>query len=188
MMITTFKLIPFQNKLVALAFTASGGMTYIPTTGNYKVFEILYYSTRSKNPKTQEFWRSPKLFLLFAIPRLSKTSLLELFPGAGIKYIRSSGSAGKILSFDYVNHTATIQLPSGVRKFFSIYSLASLGSVSLSDKKHVSNTKAGYWKTYGKKSIVRGVAMNPVDHPHGGRTKAIKYPRTPWGKTTKFKR
>ena len=39
----------------------------------------------------------------------------------------------------------------------------------------------------GKKPKVRGVAKNPTDHPHGGRTKAIKYPRTPWGKTTKFK-
>jgi large subunit ribosomal protein L2 len=39
----------------------------------------------------------------------------------------------------------------------------------------------------GKKSIVRGVAMNPVDHPHGGRAKSIKYPRTPWGLTTKYK-
>jgi large subunit ribosomal protein L2 len=49
------------------------------------------------------------------------------------------------------------------------------------------NGKAGYWKIYGKKPLVRGVAMNPVDHPHGGRGKSIKYPRTPWGKTTKFK-
>jgi large subunit ribosomal protein L2 len=70
---------------------------------------------------------------------------------------------------------------------FSIYSLAAFGAVSLSDKKHTTNTKAGHLKVYGKKSIVRGVAMNPVDHPHGGRTKSIRYPRTPWGKTTKFK-
>jgi large subunit ribosomal protein L2 len=49
------------------------------------------------------------------------------------------------------------------------------------------NTKSGYWRSFGLKSIVRGVAMNPVDHPHGGRTKAIRYQRTPWGKTTKYK-
>ena len=78
-------------------------------------------------------------------------------------------------------------MPSGVRKSFSLYSLTSLGAVSLKIKKLVVNTKAGFWKRYGKKSQVRGVAMNPVDHPHGGRTKAIKYPRTPWGKTTKKK-
>jgi large subunit ribosomal protein L2 len=53
--------------------------------------------------------------------------------------------------------------------------------------KKSANGKAGYWRSFGLKSIVRGVAMNPVDHPHGGRTKAVKYPRTPWGHTTKYK-
>ena len=72
------------------------------------------------------------------------TSLLELYPGAGIKYIRSSGSSGKILNFDPSTHTALIKLPSGVKKLFSFYSLASIGAVSLADKKHVTNNKAGY--------------------------------------------
>jgi large subunit ribosomal protein L2 len=53
-------------------------------------------------------------------------------------------------------------------------------------KKYV-NGKAGFWRSFGHKPIVRGVAMNPVDHPHGGRTKAIKHQRTPWGLTTKYK-
>jgi len=113
------------------------------------------------------------------LPRLSKISLLELFPGRGVQYIRSAGSRGKLIKFDHDRHTALIQLPSGVRKFFSIYSLGSLGSIALGSKKSTANTKAGFYKNQGVKSIVRGVAMNPVDHPHGGRTKAIKYPRTP---------
>jgi large subunit ribosomal protein L2 len=49
------------------------------------------------------------------------------------------------------------------------------------------NTKAGYWRSFGVKSIVRGVAMNAVDHPHGGRTKSVKTPQTPWGFVTKKK-
>jgi large subunit ribosomal protein L2 len=49
------------------------------------------------------------------------------------------------------------------------------------------NVKSGYWRSFGVKPIVRGVAMNPVDHPHGGRTKAVRYQRTPWGHTTKYK-
>jgi large subunit ribosomal protein L2 len=57
----------------------------------------------------------------------------------------------------------------------------------LPENKRYKNTKSGYWRSFGCKPIVRGVAMNPVDHPHGGRTSTIKYPRTPWGKTTKFK-
>jgi len=186
--ITTFRLIPFQNKLVALSFTASGGMNYIPTTEHFQIFDLLYYAFRTPTVRTQDFWKHPKLFMLYEIKRLSSISLLELTPGLGIQYVRSSGSSAKLVHFDLNQHTALIKLPSGVRKLFSIYSLASLGAVSLSEKKYVTNTKAGYWKTYGKKSIVRGVAMNPIDHPHGGRTKAIKYPRTPWGKTTKFKK
>jgi large subunit ribosomal protein L2 len=62
-----------------------------------------------------------------------------------------------------------------------------LGRISISENKNFLNGKAGYWRSFGFKSLVRGVAMNPVDHPHGGRTKSVKYQRTPWGKTTKFK-
>ena len=54
-----------------------------------------------------------------------------------------------------------------------------LGQLSLQDNVNCLNGKAGYWRSFGSKSLVRGVAMNPVDHPHGGRTKSVKYPRTP---------
>jgi large subunit ribosomal protein L2 len=133
------------------------------------------------------YLKDPSLFLIYKIKRLSKVSLLELFPGSGIQYARSSGSYAKLIKLDLPAHVATIQLPSGVKKVFSIYSLVSLGSVSLKIKKKITNTKSGFYRVFGKKSMVRGVARNPVDHPHGGRTKSIKYPRTPWGKTTKFK-
>ena len=72
-----------------------------------------------------------------------------------------------------------VYLPSGVRKIVSIFSLALPGRSACFEKRLIRNTKAGFRKRFGFKSIVRGVAMNPVDHPHGGRTKAIKYPRTP---------
>jgi len=54
-------------------------------------------------------------------------------------------------------------------------------------KKYFHHTKSGYWRKFGKKATVRGVAMNPVDHPHGGQSKAIRYQRTPWGHTAKHK-
>lgn len=183
--ITTFKLIPFQNKLVSLSFLASGGITYLPATDLFKVFGFIYFVPKlsSLNPYLTE----PTLFLLASVKRLSKVSLIELFPGAGIQYARSSGTFSRLVKIDFNNHTALLQLPSGVRKLFSLYSLASLGPVALKNKRLAMNTKSGYWRSYGVKSIVRGVARNPVDHPHGGRTKAIRYPRTPWGKTTKFK-
>ena len=69
----------------------------------------------------------------------------------------------------------------------SVLLMCRLGCLEPKDHKNMNNTKSGYWRALGIKSTVRGVAKNPVDHPHGGRTKSIKYPRTPWGKTTKFK-
>jgi len=74
---------------------------------------------------------------------------------------------------------ALIKLPSGVRKVFSIYSIGSLGCPALKENSGTNLTSAGYGRSLGKKPQTRGVAKNPVDHPHGGRTKSIKYPRTP---------
>ena len=104
-----------------------------------------------------------------------------------MQYARSAGTWAKIIKVDSINHIAFVKLPSGVRKFFSLYSSLMLGPSALKLKRKTANTRSGFWRSYGVKSKVRGVAMNPIDHPHGGRTKSIKYPRTPWGKTTKFK-
>lgn len=110
---------------------------------------------------------------------MTRISFLSALPNKNIQYIKSSGSYGILVHLNMLNHTAVVKLPSGIKKIFSIYTLASYGAVSLSLKKKLSNTKCGFWKSFGKKSIVRGVARNPIDHPHGGRTKSIKYPRTP---------
>jgi large subunit ribosomal protein L2 len=125
--------------------------------------------------------------MIFQIKKLSFISCLELLPGLGAQYVRSSGTKARIIKLDSSSHSALIQLPSGVKKIFSYYSFVMLGRLSLAENLNFLNGKAGYWRSFGLKSLVRGVAMNPVDHPHGGRTKAVKYPRTPWGKTTKFK-
>jgi len=67
------------------------------------------------------------------------------------------------------------------------YSVGSIGQYPFNSKKYRVQSNAGFKKVLGKKSLSRGVAKNPIDHPHGGRSKAIKYQRTPWGKTTKYK-
>jgi hypothetical protein len=171
-LVTTFKLIPFQNKLVALSFLASGGISYLPATDHFKIFHFTYFPTQ--NFKLKPFFSNPTLFLLVYVQRLAKVSLLELYPGAGIQYARSSGTFARLVKIELNSHTALLQLPSGVRKTFSLYSLASLGSVALKSKALLSNTKSGYWRNFGLKPHVRGVARNPVDHPHGGRAKSIK--------------
>lgn len=125
--------------------------------------------------------------MLCKIKKLSFISCVELLPNTGSKYSRSPGTKCRILSFDEKTHSSVLILPSKTKKIFSYYSHALFGQITLSTHKKYYNGKAGYWRMFGSKSTVRGVAMNAVDHPHGGRTKSVRYQRTPWGKTTKFK-
>ena len=182
--ISSFNFIPFKNKLTSLIIFSNGVFAYYLTTENYKLFSFIYFNLH-KNLKKIKL--KSTFFMLFQIKKLSFVSCLEIVPGKGAQYSRSSGSKSRIIKFDKDNHSVLIKLSSGVKKIFSYYSFVLLGQISLQDNKNFNNGKAGYWRTFGVKSLVRGVAMNPVDHPHGGRTKSVRYPRTPWGKTTKFK-
>jgi large subunit ribosomal protein L2 len=183
--VSTLRLVPFQNKLVSLLFFSSGSVAYVQAPESFKIFSFVYFP--AKNRRIKSLYPNPSLFVLAYIKRLSRVSLVELYPGSGIQYVRSAGTSARLSRINVNNHTAVLQLPSGVRKAFSLYSIASVGPVALKIKKFTANTKSGYWRNFGLKPRVRGIARNPVDHPHGGRTKSIKYPRTPWGKTTKFK-
>lgn len=126
--VTTFRLIPFQNKLVSLSFLACGGFTYLQATDRFKIFSFNYFPCKSK--RLQGYLPDPSLFILNFVKRLSKVSLIELYPGSGIQYVRSSGTFARLVKVDTQLHTAVLQLPSGVRKTFSIYSIASLGAVA----------------------------------------------------------
>jgi len=182
--ISSFIFVPFKNKLISLVYFSNGIFTYYLTNESSKLFLFLF-STFSK--KISKIKLNNIFFMLFKIKKLSFVSCLELTPGKLAQYARSSGVKAKIIKFDYYNHCVLVQLPSTIKKIFSYYSFVMLNKISLSEHSNMSNGKAGYWRSFGSKSLVRGVAMNPVDHPNGGRTKSIKYPRTPWGKTTKYK-
>lgn len=182
--IVSFKFIPFKNKLLSLVYFSNGAVSYFITTNLHKIFNYIYLN---KYKKMKKLKIKNTYMMLFQIKKLSFVSCLEILPGKGSQYALSSGAKSKIIKIDKESHTVLIQLPSKIKKIFSYYSFAALDSVSLSENKKYLNSKAGYWRSFGLKPVVRGVAMNPVDHPHGGRTKSVKYPRTPWGKTTKFK-
>jgi ribosomal protein L2 len=194
--IAGFFFLPYQRKLVSLVYTGAGYVTYLPTTTTHNLF-ILSRMYKSHPAKLRKYFEGrlhyplgivrQGFFLIAQLPKHQPISLVELLPTQGVQYIRSAGCAGIMIKKDWWTHRSLIRLPSGVRKIFSVHSIGSQGRVALPAKKRFRNPKAGYKVNFGFKSIVRGVAMNPVDHPHGGRTKAIKYPRTPWGKTTKFK-
>lgn len=187
---------PFTHKLISLLYLSTGSVTYLPTTFKNRLFILTRLYNFSKNLfryKNKLDFLNKRLFIdqgFFLIKQLirnQKVNLLELLPLDGVKYVRSPGSSGFLSKMDKRTSTALVRLPSGVRKVFSIFSIGSLGSNPLSDNKYWKSNKAGYYKNFGKKSKVRGVAKNPIDHPHGGRAKSISYQRTPWGKTTKFK-
>lgn len=182
--ISSFSFLPFKNKLLSLMYYNNGSLSYYLTTNTHTLFTISGYNIKKKFRKAKIF---NYFLMLFQIKKLSFVSCLELLPGKGAQYSRSSGTKCKIIKFDKGTHSVLVELPSKIKKIFSFYSFCLIGQISLPMHKKCFNNKAGYWRSFGSKSIVRGVAMNPVDHPHGGRTKAIAYPRTPWGKTTKFK-
>ena len=182
--ISSFQFIPFKNKLLSLIYFSNGSLSYYLTTENHKFFSFIYYNISKKLKRIKI---KNTFLMLFQIKKLSFVSCLELLPGKGSQYSRSSGTKSRIIKFDENTHSVLVQLPSGIKKIFSYYSFVMLGRISIFENRNFLNGKAGYWRSFGFKSLVRGVAMNPVDHPHGGRTKSVKYQRTPWGKTTKFK-
>lgn len=124
---------------------------------------------------------------LCRIKKLTYISFVEITPGRGAQYMRSPGTEARLLRIDETTHSCVLELPSGIKKIFSYYSYAFLSNIANSCHKKFHNGKAGYRRSFGIKQTVRGVAMNAVDHPHGGRTKSVQYQRTPWGKTAKLK-
>ena len=108
---------------------------------------------------------------------------LTLNNSSKTKYIRSAGTFGQIVQSG--QNTAKIKLPSKKIIEVSINNLATIGVVSNSQHNLTILGKAGTNRNLGKRPTVRGIAMNPVDHPHGGRGNKGMIPVTPWGRPTK---
>lgn len=183
--IASFLVSPFRHKLVSLMILSSGSVAYLSSNNHTPLFALACFAGRKGKYKAPDL--VPTFFLIKDLPKNAPVSLLESVPGKGVQYSRSPGTKSTILKMDSRLGTSLVRLPSGVRRIFSIYSTGSRGPVPLADSSRLKITKAGYYRTFGKKPRVRGVARNPVDHPHGGRTKSIHNPRTPWGVPTKRK-
>ena len=111
---------------------------------------------------------------------------IELKPGKGGQMARSAGAYVQLVGRDAGN--ALLRLPSGEVRMVSQECMATVGAVSNPDNSNQTLAKAGRNRWRGKRPHVRGVVMNPVDHPHGGgegRTSGGRHPVTPWGKPTK---
>ena len=120
------------------------------------------------------------------IPAGTDIHNIELTPSGGGKLVRSAGSSAQILGTD--ENYCLIKLQSGeIRKVINSVR-ATIGSVSNSDHQNIKIGKAGRNRWRGKRPSVRGVAMNPVDHPHGGgegKTSGGRNPVSPWGQSAK---
>ena len=115
------------------------------------------------------------------IPPGTMVHNLELYPGKGGQVVRAAGGAAQLLSKE--GDIALVKLPSGEVRKFSVDCMATIGQLGNLDHENVTYGKAGRTRWHGKRPTVRGVAMNPVDHPHGGGEGRVKgnHPQTPWG-------
>jgi large subunit ribosomal protein L2 len=168
---------PNRSAFIALITYTDGVKSYILAPSKLTVGQRLVFSKQAPlvagNRLTVEY-----------IPVGTEIYNLELFPGKGGQIIRSAGSAGQVLAVE--ENYALIKLPSGeVRKVHkTVY--ASIGRVSNESHMLENIGKAGRNRWKGIRPAVRGSAMNPVDHPHGGgegrQPIGLKSPKTPWGK------
>ncbi len=123
------------------------------------------------------------------IPVGSIVHNVEMKPGKGGQIARSAGTYVQLVGRD--QGMAILRLNSGEQRLVPGSCLASIGAVSNPDHSNTNDGKAGRSRWRGKRPHVRGVVMNPIDHPHGGgegRTSGGRHPVSPWGKPTKGKR
>lgn len=114
---------------------------------------------------------------------------IEMKPGKGGQMARAAGGYAQLVGRD--QGYAQLKLSSGELRVVRAECMASIGAVSNPDQQNINLGKAGRKRWLGKRPSVRGVAMNPVDHPHGGgegRSSGGRHPVTPWGRPTKGKR
>jgi large subunit ribosomal protein L2 len=123
---------------------------------------------------------------LKAIPAGTMIHNIELRQGKGGQMVRSAGGVAQLVAKE--GDYAQVKLPSGEVRKVHVECMATVGQVGNIDHKNVSLGKAGRSRWLGRRPHNRGVAMNPVDHPHGGgegKTSGGRHPVTPWGKPTK---
>ena len=121
-----------------------------------------------------------------SIPAGTVIHNIELRPGKGGQMARAAGASVQLVSKE--TEYALLKMPSGEIRRVRVECMATIGQVGNLDHENVSLGKAGRSRHLGRKPHNRGVAMNPVDHPHGGgegRTSGGRHPVTPWGQPTR---
>ena len=171
---------PNRSANIALLAYADGEKRYILAPRGVQAGDTLVSSS-----KKIEFSVGYS-FPLALIPPATKIHAVELHPGRGAQLVRSAGEAAQLIKVD--GERVTIKLPSGEIRYLNARCRATIGEVGNHEHEGRSLGKAGRNRWLGRRPRVRGVAMNPVDHPMGGgegRTSGGGHPQSPWGQLSK---
>jgi len=170
---------PGRSAFIALVSYADGEKAYIIAPQRLAVGDSVIAGEKADI-------KPGNAMLLKNIPVGTIIHNVEMKPGKGGQLARAAGSFVQLVGKD--GGYAQIRLRSGELRMVRAECMASIGAVSNPDNQNQVIGKAGRSRWMGKRPVVRGVAMNPIDHPHGGgegRTSGGRHPVTPWGKGTK---
>jgi large subunit ribosomal protein L2 len=170
---------PNRSANIALLYYVDGEKRYILAPNHLRVGDEL-----QSGPEAEI--RPGNALPLAAIPLGTQLHAIELKPGKGAQMVRSAGTSAQLMARE--GNLVTLRLPSGETRMVHVDCMATIGQVGNWEHENQRVGKAGRSRWKGFRPNVRGVAMNPVDHPMGGgegRSSGGRHPCTPWGKPTK---
>ena len=167
----------WKKKIICLIKFINGSYSYTPLAYGSYVGQILN-TTNLPN----RFWLKISPGHTVILKFLKKFSIFfNLSLNNKTIYAKSAGTFCQLISSNFDTNLGRILLPSGLQIFINLYIFVTVGRSSNIFNKKIIYGKAGFLKFKGKKPKNRGVARNPVDHPHGGRTKSNSPEKSPWG-------
>ena len=172
---------PNRSPRIALLEYEDGEKRYIIAPDGLKVGDKVISTQHNQIP-----FKTGNAMPLGSIPEGLLVHNIELKPGKGAQMARSAGAYARIMANEA--GMITLKLPSGEMRMVSEQCIATIGMVGNKSHESIVIGKAGRSRWLGRRPKVRGVVMNPVDHPHGGgegRTSGGRHPVSPWGMPTK---
>ncbi len=177
--VKTIEYDPYRSAYIALLYYADGEKAYIIAANGLKVGQVVMNGSKAE-------LKPGNCLKIKDIPVGINLHNIELNAGSGAKMVRSAGQYAVLRGKD--EKYAQIKLPSGEVRLVSVECRATIGEVGNSEFMNIKLGKAGKKRYTGKRPHVRGVVMNPVDHPMGGgegKTSGGGHPVSPWGQLAK---
>lgn len=174
--VKTIEYDPNRNVRISLVFYADGEKRYILTPQGLNVGDVIV-----SGPEAEI--NTGNAVPLELIPLGTMVHNVEMIPGRGAKLVRTAGAGAQLMAKE--GNYVTIKLPSSEMRMIRKECLATIGVLGNAEFKNMKIGKAGRTRYMGIRPTVRGVTMNPCDHPHGGgegKTGPGGHPKTPWGK------